>query len=122
MTSTDIRTKRIFDPASEADGLRVLVDRIWPRGMTREAAAIDFWMKELGPSHELRKWFGHRPERWKEFVTRYHQELGGDTSRPLTSRLMDLAQVRGRLTLLYSARDIQHNQAIALQTFLRANE
>ena len=113
-----LQTKRVYEPADEADGCRVLVDRLWPRGLTRNAAAIDRWLKELGPSTELRKWFGHRTERWEEFVRRYRKELGGAQAQQLLRELKMILKA-GPLTLLYSAKDEDHNQAIVIAAVLR---
>jgi uncharacterized protein YeaO (DUF488 family) len=115
----DIRVKRIYAPKAADDGCRVLVDRVWPRGMTREAAAIDHWLKDIGPSTALRKWFGHRPERWAEFAPRYRAELKDAAAQPLLQELAALAAA-GPLTLLYSARDEEHNQAVVVAQVLRA--
>jgi uncharacterized protein YeaO (DUF488 family) len=115
----DIRVKRIYESKAADDGCRVLVDRIWPRGLTREAAAIDHWFKELGPSTALRKWFGHRPERWAEFAQRYRAELQDAARQALLQQLTALAAA-GPLTLLYSARDEDHNQAVVMAQVLRA--
>ena len=112
-----IRCKRIYDAPDPADGRRVLVDRIWPRGVTREAAAIDEWLKEIGPSTELRSWFAHRTDRWVEFAQRYRIELTGGTSTILLQKLLDFAS-RAPLTLLYSARDVSHNQAVVIAEVL----
>jgi uncharacterized protein YeaO (DUF488 family) len=114
----DIRVKRIYEPKAAADGCRVLVDRIWPRGLTRDAAAIDHWFKEVAPSTKLRTWFGHRPERWVEFARRYRAELRDAAVQPQLRELAALAA--GPLTLLYSARDQEHNQALVLAQVLRA--
>lgn len=104
--------KRAYEPASRDDGTRVLVDRVWPRGLTKAKAAIDQWMKDVAPSTELRQWFGHDPERWTEFRRRYRAELA---RRPdLLKELRAIAR-DGRLTLVYSARDEQHNQAVVLR-------
>jgi uncharacterized protein YeaO (DUF488 family) len=112
-----IETKRIYDPPSEADGLRVLVDRLWPRGLSRERAHIDLWLKEIAPSHELRKWFRHEPDKWQAFATRYRDEL---RDRPEQIRhLLDAARA-GPLTLLYSARDRERNQALILRDIVQA--
>ncbi len=102
-----------------SDGCRVLVHRLWPRGLSREAAAIDHWLKELGPSTGLRTWFGHRVERWEEFSRRYRQELAAEAAQPFLQRLACLAAA-GPLTLLYSARDEERNQAIGIVEVLRA--
>ncbi len=112
----DVRVKRIYEDPSPEDGARILVDRLWPRGVSKTRAALDMWMREIGPSDELRKWFGHDASRWDEFVKRYAAELDG--SRELVEELE--TRVRGgRVTLVYSARDENHNQAVALETYLR---
>jgi len=111
----DIRTKRVTEAASPADGCRVLVDRVWPRGMKKEAVAADLWLKEIAPSTPLRKWFAHDPERWEEFRTRYFAEL--DTNPQALETLRAAAGDRP-LTLLFSARDGEHNQAVALRAYL----
>jgi uncharacterized protein YeaO (DUF488 family) len=111
--------KRVYDEPSPRDGLRILVDRLWPRGLSREAARVDRWMKELAPSTELRKWFNHDVDRWREFQERYATEL--DRNADLVGELIALLEKR-RVTLLYGARDERHNQAIALQAYLRGYE
>ncbi len=114
-TGPHIALKRVYDPAGPEDGSRVLVDRVWPRGVSREALAAELWLREAAPSTELRRWFNHDPERWLEFRHRYWAELD---DRPETVRqLLALAADRG-LTLLYSARDREHNQAAALRDYL----
>ena len=118
MSKPALRVKRIYEPAERADGTRVLVDRLWPRGLTREKAAIDHWLKEVAPSAALRSWFGHRPERWDEFVERYRRELAAAPAAPLLCRLAALA-AEGDLTLLYSAQDEGRNQAVVLADALR---
>lgn len=108
--------KRVHEEPSPDDGYRVLVDRLWPRGLSKERAAADAWMKDVGPSHELRTWFDHKPERFAEFARRYRAELSdSDAVRDLKSEL------RGHdvVTLLYSARDTAHNQAVVLLEYLR---
>ena len=112
----DIRIKRVHDPSGPDDGLRVLVDRLWPRGVRKADAPWDLWLKEVAPSTALRQWFGHAPERWDEFRRRYRAELAGSAA---LARLADLAQRHERVTLLYSARDIEHNQAQVLCELLR---
>jgi len=111
----DLRVKRIHDDLDPADGVRILVDRLWPRGVSKEAAALDRWMKEIAPSHDLRKEFGHDPDRWEEFMEAYAEEL--ERKPELIAELHDLA-ARGTVTLLYSARDRRHNQAVALASYL----
>ena len=112
----EIRIKRVYKPAEKADGFRVLVDRVWPRGISKENAAVELWMKEIGPSTELRRWFGHRPERWEEFRTRYREELKG--KQPSLDELRGYAE-RGPLTLVYSAKDEERNQAVVLSQILK---
>ena len=115
MAKPDIRLKRAYEPPSPEDGTRVLVDRLWPRGVRKAEAVIDCWLKEIAPSSELRRWFGHDPSRWKEFRRRYRAEL---SSRPeLLNKLRALAE-QGTLTLVYAARDEDHNQAVALRGML----
>jgi uncharacterized protein YeaO (DUF488 family) len=110
-----VHTKRIYEPKTAADGLRVLVDRLWPRGVSKAKAALDLWMKEAAPSTELRKWFAHRPDRWDEFQRRYVLELQSTTA---IQQLRELCQ-RGPVTLLYGAKDKDHNEAVALAAFLQ---
>ena len=112
---TRLKIKRVYEPRDKTDGQRVLVDRIWPRGIRKESLRDAIWMKELGPSTSLRQWFGHRPERWAEFRKRYRAELDA-APEPLT-RLRALMK-EGGVTLLYSARDAEHNQAVALREYL----
>lgn len=111
----DIRTKRVYDPATPDDGLRVLVDRIWPRGMTKERLQIHLWLKEIAPSTALRKWFGHDRSKWEAFKRRYFAEL--DAKPELVQQLLAEA-AKGRVTLLFSARDAECNQAVALKEYL----
>ncbi len=113
----EIRVKRIYEPPETADGYRLLVDRLWPRGVSRESASLDAWMKEVAPSSELRRWFGHDASRWQEFKRRYAVELG--TRQDLVAEILSLARDRP-VTLLYSARDTDHNQAVALAEYLAA--
>ncbi len=113
-----IRTKRIYDPIHESDGKRILVDRLWPRGVSKEKAAIHEWMKEIAPSHELRKWV-HEHAKYDEFEERYREELMGDESKiPLLKQLLNWAD-EGTLTLLYSAKDEERNQAVFLSEIVR---
>ena len=111
----EIRIKRAYEPASSHDGTRILVDRLWPRGLKKSDADVAQWMKEVAPSSELRKWFGHDPARWEEFRSRYKAELGA--KRDLLAELRDLAK-KGPLTLVYSAHDEAHNQAVVLREAL----
>jgi len=112
----DIRLKRAQEPASASDGHRVLIDRLWPRGVSRERARLDGWERELAPSTELRKWFGHDPERFEGFRSRYVEELRDQ--RPRLTELRRRAR-SGRLTLVYAARDTEHNDAVVLADVLR---
>ncbi len=110
-----LRIKRVYEPAAQTDGQRILVDRVWPRGMTHEKAALTLWLKEIAPSADLRKWFGHDPARFTAFRERYRGELAGDSEAVETlCRHMDA----GDVTLLYGARDTQHNQAVVLAEYL----
>jgi uncharacterized protein YeaO (DUF488 family) len=113
----DVRIKRVYDKPERSDGLRVLVDRIWPRGVTKREAAVDDWLRELAPSTELRKWFGHDPSRWSEFRTRYRVEL---RKHALQLKALRQLAARQRVTLVYSAKDAQMNQAVVLQAVIQA--
>jgi uncharacterized protein YeaO (DUF488 family) len=110
-----IKLKRVYEKPSRDDGLRVLVERLWPRGLSKERAKVDLWLKEVAPSPELRKWFGHDPARWVEFQERYFKELAvnADAIKQLRQRSR-----RGTVTLVYAARDEQHNGALALKRYL----
>ena len=110
-----VSTKRAYEPPIDEDGVRVLVDRLWPRGVSKAAARIDHWMKDLAPSDALRKWFGHDPDRWGAFKARYFKELRGHAEA--LAELRKLAK-RGRVTLVYAAKDVAHNNAVALQEFM----
>ncbi len=116
MRDADIRIKRVYDPPDAADGIRVLVDRLWPRGLRKENAALTLWLKEIAPSPDLRKWFGHDPARWTEFSRRYRAELARNDEA--VAKAADLAK-RGPLTLLYAAHDTAHNHALVLAAYLR---
>jgi uncharacterized protein YeaO (DUF488 family) len=112
------KLKRVYEPPLPDDGERVLVDRLWPRGMTKERAAVDLWMKEISPSTELRKWFDHDPAKWAGFQQRYRKEL---EARPeLVGALREMAR-QGMVTLLYGARNQAQNEAVALKAFLEAS-
>ena len=115
--SPDIRLKRIYDPPDQTDGARVLVDRLWPRSVRKETADLTLWLKEIAPSAELRRWFGHDPERFVEFSRRYRAELSAN--KDAVSRLDGLIRA-GPVTLLYAARDTEHNQARVLSDYLKA--
>ena len=107
--------KRAYEQPAPADGMRVLVDRLWPRGLSKEQLAIDFWLKDAAPSDALRRWYGHEPRRWKSFSAKYRAELARRTD-PL--RLLDELRRRGRVTLLYGARDTARNHAVVLREVL----
>lgn len=114
-SSPRIRIKRAYEKPSRGDGTRILVDRLWPRGVKKADASISRWMKDVAPSTQLRKWFGHDPARWEEFRRRYEAELAAKPQ--LIGELRELAR-KGPLTLVYSAHDEQHNQAIVLRDVL----
>lgn len=110
-----IKVKRVYDPAAPEDGLRVLVDRLWPRGLSRERAQVNLWLKDVAPDSELRKWFSHDPERWPEFKRRYFAELATQTD--LLATIAEEAR-DGVVTILYGAKDRQHNNALALKEYM----
>jgi uncharacterized protein YeaO (DUF488 family) len=112
----NIRLKRAYEPAAPSDGYRVLIDRLWPRGVSRQRAALDAWESELAPSAELRQWFAHEPSRFEAFRRRYIEELRDE--RPRLTELRRLARA-GTLTLVYAARDTEHNDAVVLAEVLR---
>ncbi len=112
----DIRLKRAFESPAKSDGTRILVDRIWPRGVRKESVGLDVWMKDIAPSSSLRKWFNHDPAKWEEFIKKYFQEL--DASQEPVQKLFALAK-KGRLTLVFSARDTEHNNAVVLRMYLQ---
>ena len=115
-----IRLKRAYEPAEKSDGYRVLVERLWPRGLTKEKARVDLWLKDAGSSTELRKWFGHDPANWTEYYWRYFDEIKG---RPeVLADLHELLRTHDVVTFLYAARDEKHNNAVALKEFLEARE
>lgn len=112
---TTVTIKRVYDEPEVQDGKRILVDRLWPRGLSKVKARIDLWLKDIAPSNELRAWFGHDPAKWEEFVLRYHTELAANTDAVGTLR-QQLAH--GHTTLLFSAKDTKHNNAVALKAYL----
>ena len=116
--SSAVQVKRAYDPPSERDGVRILVDRLWPRGLTKTAAAVDLWLKDLAPSVALRRWFNHDPSRWSEFTRRYAEELDAIQQKSPAIAALVGAVRRGRVTLLFGARDQQHNNATALRSYL----
>ncbi len=111
----NVHIKRVYEPAGDEDGVRVLVDRLWPRGLSKAAARVGLWLKDLAPSHELRRWFDHEEEKWPEFQRRYAAELDG--APEAVSQLTTLA-ARGRVTLLFGSRERVHNNATALAAYL----
>ena len=110
-----IQLKRVYEEPAKSDGTRILVDRLWPRGLTKEKARVDLWLKEVAPSNDLRKWFNHDPTKWAEFRARYKSELRHNRTQ-LT--LLKQAVAKGPATLLYGAKDTEHNEAIVLQDLL----
>jgi len=110
-----IKLKRVYESANKNDGYRVLVDRLWPRGLTKEKAHLDLWLKDIAPSTELRKWFGHDPSKWSEFKKRYHKEL--KENHIAVAQLMNLLKKRD-ITVVYGAKDEIHNEAVVLKEYL----
>jgi uncharacterized protein YeaO (DUF488 family) len=110
-----LQLKRVYEAPSKTDGTRILVDRLWPRGLTKEKAHVDLWLKEVAPSNDLRKWFAHDPTKWPEFKARYKAEL---RSNAVQLALLKQAITRGPATLLYGAKDREHNEAVVLQDLL----
>ena len=113
-----IKIKWIYEPPAEQDGLRVLVDRLWPRGLSKKLAAVDLWMRDLAPSAELRKWFAHDPKKWKQFCARYAREL--DTKPDEIAEIKVQSRV-STVTLLHAAKDTEHNNAVALKHYFEAH-
>jgi len=116
MSNKNIQTKRIYEEASEDDGYRVLVDRLWPRGVSKEKAQLDDWAKEIAPTDDLRKWFDHDPDKFEEFTKRYKKELEANTDQ--LENIANKARDK-KVTLLYGAKDEEHNQAIVLKNILQ---
>lgn len=114
----EIAVKRAYESPADDDGYRILVDRLWPRGISKENAHLDLWHKDVAPSNELRKWFGHDPAKRDEFVRRYREEL--DRNPEAFARLLQLAREHDKITLVYAAKDTQYNQALTLRDFLLA--
>lgn len=111
-----IQIKRVYDPADKSDGYRILVDRLWPRGISKEKGKIDLWLKEIAPSADLRKWFGHDPDKWSTFQARYKKEL--EAKRGLVEEILTKEKTEKTVTLLFAARDTEHNDAVVLMKFL----
>lgn len=116
ISRSNIHIKRVYDPPDKNDGTRILVDRLWPRGLRKEKAALTLWLKEIAPSPELRTWFGHEPARWIEFACRYRTELESNSE---SVRYLNDLVTRGPVTLLYAAHDTVHNHALILADYLR---
>ena len=114
-----IKVKRVYEKPSRTDGLRVLVDRLWPRGLSKERAAVKVWLKDLAPSTELRKWFGHDPEKWTQFKARYRKEL---RERKEALKVLKQTSKERTITLLYGARDEEHNEALVLKKILEGRK
>jgi len=112
-----IRVKRVYEKPSKEDGFRLLVDRLWPRGLTKERAAVDQWMKEIAPSDALRKWFGHKPRKWPEFEKRYRKEMAAN--KGLLDEIRKLESEHTLVTLLYGRNDEKQNQAVVLADLLK---
>jgi uncharacterized protein YeaO (DUF488 family) len=110
----NVMLKRVYEPPARSDGRRILVDRLWPRGLSKAGAKIDLWLKDVAPSTELRQWFGHDPEKWSGFEKKYRAELGRN---PAMAELHELSR-QGNITLLYAARDQAHNEAVVLKKIL----
>jgi uncharacterized protein YeaO (DUF488 family) len=108
----EIKLKRVYEKSTKEDGTRILVDRLWPRGLAKQKARVDIWLKEIAPSTELRKWFHHDPEKWKEFKRRYRLEL---KSRGEQIEILQKALKKGTVTLVYGAKDTEHNEALVLK-------
>jgi len=114
----ELKIKRVYEEPEANDGRRILVDRLWPRGLTKEKAKVDLWLKDIAPSTELRKWFGHDPEKWRSFRERYQNEL---KHHPDQLGLINREMKEGMVTLVYGARDQVHNEAVVLKQFLEKN-
>ena len=117
MQDMNIKIKRVYEQPDKGDGIRILVDRLWPRGLTKEKARVDLWLKEIAPRTELRKWFGHDPDKWKRFRGRYETEIKcqGELIKMLKRKARE-----GTITLIYAARDEKHNEALVLKQFLES--
>jgi len=112
-----IKIKRAYEPSSSDDGFRILVDKLWPRGVSKEKASLDLWIKEVAPSDDLRKWFSHDPKKWKEFQNKYKNEL--KDRKESINKIKEIEKNKGKVTLIYSAEDEKHNNAIVLENILK---
>lgn len=108
-----IKLKRIYEKPEKSDGYRILVDRLWPRGVSKEKAALDLWLKDIAPSNELRKWFGHDSKKWSAFQKKYRAEIM--TNRDAFNRLREIVKKKRNITLLYAAKDEEHNEAVVIK-------
>jgi len=113
-----VQLKRVYEPPDRSDGARVLVDRLWPRGLTKEEAALDAWLKDIAPSHELRKWYHAHPQEWRKFRERYLEELSTETAEAELQRLQELARKPEGLTLLFASKSLEQNHAIVLKELI----
>jgi uncharacterized protein YeaO (DUF488 family) len=111
-----MKIKKIYEPAASGDGFRILVDRLWPRGLSKENAKVDLWLKDIAPSDNLRKWFHHDPKKWTEFKSKYQKEL--ETKKELLNKIKQIEKEKRIVTLLYSAKDKEHNNAVVLSAIL----
>jgi uncharacterized protein YeaO (DUF488 family) len=111
----NVQIKRVYEEPSTSDGKCILIDRLWPRGLTKEKAKVDLWLKDIAPSTELRQWFGHDPSKWNEFKKRYHDEL--KKNREIIVKLIEQLKT-GKVTLVYGAKDEEHNDAVVLKEYL----
>jgi uncharacterized protein YeaO (DUF488 family) len=112
-----IKIKRAYFPVDDEDGFRILVDRLWPRGISKEKAKLDLWLKDVAPSNELRKWFAHDPERWEEFQIKYLEEL--NDKKEILNQIKDMEREKSTITLIYGAKDEEHNNAVVLRNILK---
>jgi uncharacterized protein YeaO (DUF488 family) len=112
----EIHLKRIYEPGSRDDGFRIFVDRLWPRGLKKSEAGVDLWLREIAPTTELRKWFNHDPQRWTEFVADYNFQL--KKNEKVANELIDLIKIHKKVSLLYAAKDEEHNNALVLKRYL----
>lgn len=112
-----IKIKRAYESSDEDDGFRILVDKLWPRGISKERANLNLWMKEIAPSDDLRKWFSHDPKKWNEFKSRYKEELKGKAE--YIDKIKDIEKTNKNITLVYSAKDKEHNNAVVLEDILK---
>jgi uncharacterized protein YeaO (DUF488 family) len=113
-----VMLKRVYEAPDSTDGFRVLVDRLWPRGLTKQAARADAWLRDIAPSHELRRWYHARPSQWPEFRKRYIRELGGTEAMSALNQLHEMVRGRARVTLLFASRNLEHNNASVLKQLL----